>query len=91
MPTSEKFITERKRAWKRLEELLVRLDRSSLRRLHREEVRELGDIYRRAGCGPRDCPRRIARSAVDQLPQQLGDSRARTHLPRGFVGRQARA
>lgn len=47
MPSSEKFILERKRAWQRLEELLTRVDRSSLRRLHREEVRELGDIYRR--------------------------------------------
>lgn len=47
MPSSEKFILERKRAWKRLEELLARVDRASLRRLHREEVRELGDIYRR--------------------------------------------
>ena len=38
---------ERKRAWQRLEHLLRLLDRSSLRRLHREEVRELGRIYRR--------------------------------------------
>lgn len=45
--SSERFIRERKRAWQRLEELLARLDRTSLRRLHREEVRELGDIYRR--------------------------------------------
>ncbi|HVG38111.1 MAG TPA: stage II sporulation protein M, partial [Pyrinomonadaceae bacterium] len=45
--SSDRFIHERKRAWQRLEELLARLDRSSLRRLHREEVRELGDIYRR--------------------------------------------
>jgi uncharacterized membrane protein SpoIIM required for sporulation len=43
----ERFIHERKRAWQRLEHLLGRLDRSSLRRLHREEVRELGRIYRR--------------------------------------------
>src|SRR2546427_42677 len=39
--------TERKSAWERLEDLLSLLDRSSLRRLHREEVRELGHIYRR--------------------------------------------
>ncbi|HYE65741.1 MAG TPA: stage II sporulation protein M [Pyrinomonadaceae bacterium] len=44
---SDRFIHERKRAWQRLEELLALLDRSSLRRLHREEVRELGHIYRR--------------------------------------------
>src|ERR687885_2536413 len=47
MPSSDRFITERKGAWQRLEDLLRLLDRSSLRRLHREEVRELGRIYRR--------------------------------------------
>src|SRR5919202_6909289 len=44
---ADRFINERKNAWQRLEELLALLDRSSLRRLHREEVRELGHIYRR--------------------------------------------
>jgi uncharacterized membrane protein SpoIIM required for sporulation len=43
----ERFIGERKGAWQRLEDLLGLLDSSSLRRLHREEVRELGRIYRR--------------------------------------------
>ncbi|HEX8178757.1 MAG TPA: stage II sporulation protein M [Pyrinomonadaceae bacterium] len=43
----DRFINERKRAWQRLEDLLTLLDRSSLRRLDREEVRELGRIYRR--------------------------------------------
>jgi uncharacterized membrane protein SpoIIM required for sporulation len=47
MQPQERFVRERKRAWQRLEHLLGRLDRSSLRRLHREEVRELGRIYRR--------------------------------------------
>lgn len=47
MPSSDRFIDERKGAWQRLEDLLRMLDRSSLRRLHREEVRELGRIYRR--------------------------------------------
>jgi uncharacterized membrane protein SpoIIM required for sporulation len=47
MPSSDRFIKERKGAWQRLEDLLGMLDRSSLRRLHREEVRELGRIYRR--------------------------------------------
>jgi len=47
MQPPERFIVERKRAWQRLEHLLRMLDRSSLRRLHREEVRELGRIYRR--------------------------------------------
>ncbi|HEV2911831.1 MAG TPA: stage II sporulation protein M [Pyrinomonadaceae bacterium] len=45
--SSDRFINERKRAWQRLEDLLAMVDRSSLRRLHREEVRELGRIYRR--------------------------------------------
>ena len=43
----DRFINERKSAWQRLEELLKLLDRPTLRRLHREEVRELGRIYRR--------------------------------------------
>src|SRR3981081_1040567 len=43
----DRFINERKSAWQRLEELLELLDRVTLRRLHREEVRELGRIYRR--------------------------------------------
>src|SRR5215208_8189175 len=47
MPSSDRFINERKGAWQRLEDLLHLLGGSSLRRLHREEVRELGRIYRR--------------------------------------------
>jgi uncharacterized membrane protein SpoIIM required for sporulation len=43
----DRFITERKNDWERLEELLARVDRSALRRLNREEVRELGHSYRR--------------------------------------------
>jgi uncharacterized membrane protein SpoIIM required for sporulation len=43
----DRFINERKNAWQRLEQLLHRLDHMTLRRLHREEVRELGRIYRR--------------------------------------------
>src|SRR5712664_1518642 len=43
----DRFIKERKTVWQRLEELLARLDQMTLRRLHREEVRELGRIYRR--------------------------------------------
>ena len=45
--SSDRFISERKGAWQRLEDLLRLLDRSALRRLDREEVRELGRIYRR--------------------------------------------
>src|SRR5881275_835184 len=47
MSTGDRFINERKGAWQRLEDLLALLDSMSLRRLHREEVRELGRIYRR--------------------------------------------
>src|SRR5215211_829477 len=47
MQPSERFIRERKTAWQRLENLLRRVDRASLKRLNREEVRELGRIYRR--------------------------------------------
>ena len=45
--TQDRFIDKRKNAWQRLEELLTLLDHSSLKKLHREEVRELGRIYRR--------------------------------------------
>jgi len=44
---NDRFIDQRKTAWQRLEDLLKLLDTRSLRRLHREEVRELGRIYRR--------------------------------------------
>ena len=44
---SDRFISQRKNAWQRLEDLLKLLDHTSLRRLGREEVRELGRIYRR--------------------------------------------
>jgi uncharacterized membrane protein SpoIIM required for sporulation len=43
----DRFIDQRKTAWERLEDLLKLLDSTSLRRLHREEVRELGRNYRR--------------------------------------------
>lgn len=42
-----RFIDNRKTAWQRLEDLLALLDNTPLRRLQREEVRELGRIYRR--------------------------------------------
>ncbi len=44
-----RFINERKSNWKRLEELLAKTDGvTGLRGLPRAEVRELGDLYRRA-------------------------------------------
>ena len=46
VPT-DRFINQRKTAWQRLEDLLKLLDTSSFKRLRREEVRELGRIYRR--------------------------------------------
>ena len=46
MPT-DRFITQRKTAWQRLEDLLKLLDSASLSRLNKDEVRELGRIYRR--------------------------------------------
>lgn len=45
--STNRFIRDGKSAWQRLEDLLRLLDHSSLRKLHREEVRELGRIYRR--------------------------------------------
>lgn len=44
----DKFITQRKNAWQQLEDLLRLLDTTSLRKLNREEVRDLGRSYRRA-------------------------------------------
>jgi uncharacterized membrane protein SpoIIM required for sporulation len=44
---SNRFIDKQKNAWQRLEDLLAHIETSSIRRLHREEVRELGRIYRR--------------------------------------------
>src|SRR5438552_12391449 len=43
----DRFINERKTVWQRLEDLLQSLDQMTLRRLKRDEVRELGRIYRR--------------------------------------------
>ena len=43
-----RFINERKNNWERLENLLEILDTSSLRGLSRIEVREFGELYRRA-------------------------------------------
>ena len=44
---NDRFIDTHKTAWQRLEELLAKLDHGSLRGLRRDEVRELGRIYRR--------------------------------------------
>ena len=43
-----RFINERKNNWRRLEELLAQLRGTSLRGLPRAEVREFGELYRRA-------------------------------------------
>ena len=47
MSSPDPFIRRGKGAWQRLEDLLTLLNSTSLRRLEREEVRELGRIYRR--------------------------------------------
>src|SRR6266567_4479158 len=44
---NDRFIDDRKSAWQRLEDLLSIVDRTALKKLQREEVRELGRIYRR--------------------------------------------
>ena len=44
---ADRFVSNRKHAWQRLEDLLKLLDRASLGRLRKDEVRELGRIYRR--------------------------------------------
>src|SRR5712664_1627663 len=44
---TDRFIDQHKKTWQRLEYLLKLLDSSTLRRLHREEWKELGRIYRR--------------------------------------------
>ena len=43
-----RFINERKNNWQRLEDLLSILEAASLKRLSRAEVREFGELYRRA-------------------------------------------
>jgi len=43
-----RFIDKRKNDWQRLEDLLGMIDSATLRSLTREEVRELGQLYRRA-------------------------------------------
>ncbi len=42
------FINKRKNDWQRLEDLLGMIEMATLRNLTREEVRELGQLYRRA-------------------------------------------
>ncbi len=44
---ANRFIDDRKNNWQRLEELLAQLEFSSMKRLPKEEVRELGQLYRR--------------------------------------------
>lgn len=44
----DKFINKRKNNWQRLEDLLSLVEAATLRGLSREEIRELGQLYRRA-------------------------------------------
>ena len=43
----DKFINKRKNNWQRLEDLLSLVESATLRGLNREEIRELGQLYRR--------------------------------------------
>jgi len=45
--STDRFIDKKKTAWQRLDDLLTLLDTTSLGKLNKEEVRELGRIYRR--------------------------------------------
>ncbi len=45
---NDRFINDNKSDWQRLEDLLKLLDSMALRQFSREEVRELGKLYRRA-------------------------------------------
>lgn len=47
MNITDRFINENKNDWQRLEDLLRVLDTTALRGLSRDEVRELGHLYRR--------------------------------------------
>src|SRR3954464_15472472 len=72
----DKFINERKNVWQRLEELLQLLDRMTLRKLHREEVKELGRIYRRTAS---DLAIARAESRDPQLVNYLNSLVIRAH------------
>jgi uncharacterized membrane protein SpoIIM required for sporulation len=48
MKMLDKFINKRKSNWQRLEDLLSLVESATLRGLSREEIRELGQLYRRA-------------------------------------------
>jgi uncharacterized membrane protein SpoIIM required for sporulation len=43
-----RFVNERKNNWQRLEDLLALIETSALQRLSKAEVREFGELYRRA-------------------------------------------
>jgi len=43
----EKFVYDRRKRWEKLEALLNELDKLPLRKLPREKIRELGELYRR--------------------------------------------
>ena len=73
---SERFIRERRDAWQRLEDLLALLERTRLRRLRRDEVRELGRIYRRAAS---DLAVARAESRDPRLVNYLNSLIARAH------------
>jgi uncharacterized membrane protein SpoIIM required for sporulation len=69
------FIEERKPAWRRLEELIVKADRSRFK-LSAAEAQELGALYRRASA---DLSRAQARTANAELLRYLNDLIARAY------------
>jgi hypothetical protein len=87
----DRFITQRKNAWQRLEDLLKLLDTATLKRLPREEVRELGRIYRRtasdlaiARAESRD-PRMVASIALSRTAGNASSNSSRVNCRRLFV------
>ncbi|MBC7798213.1 MAG: stage II sporulation protein M [Pyrinomonadaceae bacterium] len=72
----DKFVNARKNNWQRLEDLLSLVENSSLRGLNREEVRELGTLYRRVAT---DLSIARAESRDDKLVNYLNSLVTRAH------------
>jgi uncharacterized membrane protein SpoIIM required for sporulation len=72
----DKFINKRKNNWQRLEDLLGLVESAGLRGLDREEIRELGQLYRRAAS---DLAIARAESRDPQLVNYLNSLVVRAH------------
>jgi hypothetical protein len=77
-----RFINERKDNWQRLEDLLSLVRGASLRGLSKMEVREFGELYRRAASDLAIARAETRDPEIDKLSQQSGHSRARQNLSR---------